>query len=141
MPLSPRDWKRLKGVHPALIAVVDEASLAGIDFMVTEGIRSIERQTWLFENGKSRTMNSRHLTGHAVDLAVIETTPEGPVARWDWPTYKLLASVMKNCADKFKTKITWGGDWPTLRDGPHFELDRVAYPDGIDAPWESDGVI
>ena len=78
----------------------------------------------LVRAGASRTKRSRHLTGHAVDVAALV---EGQV-RWDWPLYGRIASAFKAAALELKTPIVWGGDWKTLRDGPHFELDRKAFP-------------
>jgi peptidoglycan L-alanyl-D-glutamate endopeptidase CwlK len=69
-------------------------------------------------------MNSRHLTGHAVDVAVLV----GREVRWDWPLYAQLAGVIKHAASKEQVPIIWGGDWPRFRDGPHYELDRKVYP-------------
>lgn len=123
--LSTRSRTRLKGVHPALVAVV-EAALArsSIDFMVTEGLRTPERQAVLVKAGASRTQRSRHLTGHAVDVAALI---DGQV-RWDWPLYGRIAEAFKSAAAELKTPIIWGGDWTSLRDGPHFELDRRVFP-------------
>lgn len=122
MVLNERSEKNLVGVHPDLVRVVRKAALLieGIGFIVTEGLRTQQRQEQLVKAGASKTMNSRHLTGHAVDLAA---TVEGEV-RWDWPLYRKLADVMKEAAKQEKVQITWGGDWLTFRDGPHFELPR-----------------
>ena len=123
--LSERSCARLKGVHPDLVGVVLEAlAVSPIDFMVTEGLRSPRRQAELVRAGASRTLNSRHLTGHAVDLAAFV---DGRV-RWDWPLYPRIAQAMKAAARRRGVPLVWGGDWPRLRDGPHFELDRKAYP-------------
>jgi peptidoglycan L-alanyl-D-glutamate endopeptidase CwlK len=80
--LSARDRTRLVGVHPDLVAVV-EAARHQMPFIVVEGLRTRDRQVQLVKSGASRTMDSRHLTGHAVDLA---PTVEGEV-RWDWPLF------------------------------------------------------
>ena len=123
--LSSRSRSRLKGVHPALIAVIEAAIVrTPVDFMITEGVRTAERQAALVKAGASRTLRSRHLTGHAVDVAALV---EGQV-RWDWPLYGRIASAFKAAALELDTPLVWGGDWKTLRDGPHFELDRKAFP-------------
>ena len=123
--LSQRSRARLQGVHPDLIVVVEAAiRRTEVDFMVTEGLRDPVRQAALVRAGASRTLNSRHLTGHAVDVAALV---EGRV-RWDWPLYGLVAEAFKATAFDLKTPIIWGGDWPKFRDGPHFELARKAYP-------------
>lgn len=123
--LSQRSLKRLYGVHPRLVALVKEASaLTPVDFMVTEGLRTPERQAALVRAGASRTRRSRHLTGHAVDVAALV---DGQVQR-DWPLYPRIAAAFKAAAARQGTAIVWGGDWPSLRDGPHFELDRRVFP-------------
>lgn len=123
--LSQRSKDRLKGVHPDLIKVVELAiDLTEVDFVVTEGIRSLERQKQLVAAGASKTMKSRHLTGHAVDLAALVN---GSI-RWDWPLYHKLADAMKEAAKHLGIAIEWGGDWKGFPDGPHFELSRSKYP-------------
>jgi peptidoglycan L-alanyl-D-glutamate endopeptidase CwlK len=69
-------------------------------------------------------MNSRHITGHAVDLLPIG--PSGPA--FDWPLYHKLGPAVKAAARAEGVALDWGGDWRTFKDGPHFELDRDAYP-------------
>lgn len=123
--LSTRSVERLRGVHPDLIKVVKLAiTLTEVDFGVTEGIRTRERQRELVAKGASKTMNSRHITGHAVDLAAYL----GTEVRWDWPLYHKIADAMKRAANALGVAIVWGGDWRSFKDGPHFELDRSVYP-------------
>lgn len=123
--LSARSRARLAGVRPELAAVVEAAiRRTPVDFMITEGLRTLDRQRELVRAGASRTLNSRHLTGHAVDVAALV----GGRVRWDWPLYPPIAAAFKAAAAELATPIVWGGDWPSLRDGPHFELDRRAYP-------------
>jgi peptidoglycan L-alanyl-D-glutamate endopeptidase CwlK len=129
--LLPRDRARLEGVHRDLVRVVERARQA-VPFIVTEGVRNRERQARLVAIGASRTMNSRHLTGHAVDLAYWlddgDTAVEQGEIRWDWPLYEQIGAAMKAAAKDLGVPIVWGGDWASFRDGPHFELDRTAYP-------------
>ena len=123
--LSRRSRDRLVGVHPDLVRVVEAAiARTPVDFMVTEGLRTPERQAALVRAGASRTLNSRHLTGNAVDVCALV---EGKV-RWDWPLYPRIAGAFKAAALALDVPVIWGGDWPRLRDGPHFELDRSRYP-------------
>jgi peptidoglycan L-alanyl-D-glutamate endopeptidase CwlK len=122
---STRSRQRMTGVHPALVGVMEEAiRRSPVDFMITEGLRSPDRQAALVRAGASRTLKSRHLTGHAVDVAALL---DGKV-RWDWPLYARIALAVKAAAHERGVAIVWGGDWPTLRDGPHFELDRRVFP-------------
>lgn len=123
--LGPRSIARLKGVHEDLVKVVERAiQITHVDFTVLEGLRDPMRQRKLVEAGASQTMNSRHLTGHAVDLGAWVDEE----VRWDWPLYYKIADAMKAAAAELNVPITWGGDWRTFKDGPHFELDRRKYP-------------
>lgn len=124
--LSKRSRNNLKGVHPDLVRVVERAlDITSVDFVVIEGMRTKERQVKLVAAGASRTMNSRHLTGHAVDLAAFV---DGQI-RWDWPLYDKISYAMKEAADDLGVQISWGGDWK-WRDGPHYELRWSEYPIG-----------
>lgn len=150
--LSKRSLDNLKGVHPDLVRVVMAAAKASdIDFMVTEGRRSVERQKQLVAKGASQTMNSRHISGHAVDVApVVAGQP-----RWDWPLIFKLAESFRRAAIDEKVPVRWGGCWDVrlnnmkgsperesagyvgrrkaqkraaFTDGPHYELPSQIYP-------------
>lgn len=131
---SQRSLKNLQGIHPDLRRVIDRALRdSPLDFVVIEGLRTEERQRQLVASGASKTMNSRHLTGHAVDLVPIG--PNGKAA-FDWPLYHKLGPAVEAAAKKEGVNITWGGRWSKFRDGPHFELDRKEYPA---EDWRAEG--
>lgn len=136
--LSFRSRQRLSGVHPDLVAVVKRAiEITEQDFSVLEGIRGIERQRKLVKEGKSTTMNSRHLTGHAVDLVPY------PVS-WDWEYFYPIADAMITSCKELNIPLRWGGNWAvkdlrdwegnarelnhsytgSFPDGPHLEIPR-----------------
>ena len=123
--LGAKSRERLQGVHPDLVKVVERAiATTDIDFTVLEGLRTVARQRQLVAAGASKTMNSRHITGHAVDLAPLLN---GKVS-WDWPLYHRLAKVVKQAAADVGVPIEWGGDWRNFRDGPHWQLPFGKYP-------------
>jgi len=123
--LGTRSKQRLEGLHPDLVAVVERAiQITRIDFTVLEGMRTLDRQKKLVERGASTTLNSRHLTGHAVDLGAYV---DGEV-RWDWPLYHKIADAMKQAALELKVDMEWGGDWKSFPDGPHYQLSWKSYP-------------
>lgn len=125
---------------------------------VQEGRRTKERQAQLVACGASQTMNSRHLTGHAVDLLpVVDIDKDGKVELeelYNWPLSFRVAAAMKKAAAELNIPIVWGGCWDrqlcslsepetasadyvarrrkkNLRafvDGPHFELYSTRYP-------------
>lgn len=122
--LGARSLSRLEGVHPDLVRVVKRAAaMSALDFTVLEGLRTLARQKQLFAQRATKTMNSRHLTGHAVDLAPMI----GGEVRWDWPLYRELAKIVKDAAISERVAIEWGGDWRTFKDGPHWQLPWRAY--------------
>lgn len=121
--LSQRSRLKLEGVHPDLCAVVEKAAEYGPDFIVIEGLRTIERQRELRALGKSQTLNSRHITGHAVDICDVK-------AKYGHADMMAIAASMKRAAAELEIPIDWGGDWKSFKDTPHFELNRKAYPAG-----------
>jgi peptidoglycan L-alanyl-D-glutamate endopeptidase CwlK len=150
--MNESSLNRLAGVHPDLRAVILRAAElpddAPFSFVVTEGRRTIERQRELYAAGKSQTMASRHLTGHAVDLAVII----GGKAEWALQLYTQLARIVGLSATALNIPVVWGGCWVKVNgagdlddemieymqrckregrrpfiDGPHFELDKSVY--------------
>lgn len=130
MPLNPKSVERLASAHFDLQRVIYRAAeISPLEFIVTESVRTLEKQKALVAAGASQTMRSRHLPNAdgdacAVDLAVVV---DGEI-RWDWPLYKRLADAVKEAAQTEGVPIEWGGDWLTLRDGPHFQLPWAKYP-------------
>ena len=120
--LGNKSHQKLEGVHPDLVKVVKRAiEITEQDFSVIEGLRSIERQRELVNTGASTTMNSRHLTGHAVDIAPYPLS-------WDWQYFYPIADAMKDAAQELGIDLEWGGDWTSFKDGPHWQLSRKSYP-------------
>jgi peptidoglycan L-alanyl-D-glutamate endopeptidase CwlK len=151
--LGSRSLRRLTGVHPDLVKVVKLAiQYTPIDFTVLEGVRSVARQRELVRTGASQTMESRHITGHAVDLGAFVA---GNV-QWEWALYPQIADALRLAAIDLDIPVRWGGGWILLNelgsqqaivrateaykaarqaqkkraflDGPHFELLRARYP-------------
>lgn len=143
--LSSTSLKRLEGVDKRLVEVVKLAlEKSKQDFVVVEGLRTMERQRELVKKGASMTMNSKHLTGHAVDLAPLV---KGKVS-WNWNYFYAIAEAMRDAAEALDITVVWGGIWKPLNmttspavtlvedymttcretgkkaflDGPHFEL-------------------
>jgi len=121
--LGPTSRQKLQGVHPDLVKVVERAiTLTESDFTILEGLRSLERQKTLVAAGKSTTLHSRHITGHAVDI-----TPF-PIS-WDWKDYPPIEKAMKQAAHDLGIDLEWGGDWKSFKDAPHWQLSYRSYPD------------
>jgi peptidoglycan L-alanyl-D-glutamate endopeptidase CwlK len=144
--LSQTSLRNLSGVNPKLILFVNEAiTQSPIDFRVVEGLRNLSRQKHLLSIGASQTLDSRHLTGDAVDLVPWDGGP-----RWEWPLYYTLVTHLREIAKSLGIPLRWGGAWDlsnfiktvssietlvsdyvarqrakgkkAFLDGPHFEL-------------------
>ncbi|MCR2428473.1 M15 family metallopeptidase, partial [Salmonella enterica] len=90
----------------------------------SEGLRSMARQREMVRAGNSQTLRSRHLTGHAVDVVAM---PAGVVS-WEWDYYAQIAVAVRRAARECGINVEWGGEWKTLKDGPHFQLPFRDYP-------------
>lgn len=126
MSLNARSIRNLQGVHPDLVAVALKAADMGARFIVTEGLRSAERQRELVSRGKSKTLKSRHLTGHAFDY--VAQDDDG--ISYDHGDMAAVAVVIKKAAAELGTPIEWGGDWKSFVDTPHIQLPVKQYPAG-----------
>jgi len=138
--LGRRSLSNLEGVHPDLVRLAPLAlSYSPVDWMITEGLRNMERQRKLVADGFSWTLDSKHLPqddgyGHAVDvMAVGDLNADGVVDQqdrsitWDRELYTALSIGWKRAAAELLIPIRWGGDFKSRRtgeplfDGPHFE--------------------
>lgn len=121
---SERSIKAMQGIHPDLRKVADRAmELTTHDFVITQGLRTIEQQREYLDEGKSQTMHSRHLVGCAIDYV-------------DYPEFSYNMKLMTEISKPFKQAskelgipINWGGDWKGFVDSSHIELDPSVYPD------------
>lgn len=112
--LSSRSLSRLEGVDPGLVSVVKRAiELTPIDFGVTEGLRTLEKQKEYVAKGVSKTLKSKHITGEAVDLVAYL----GSRISWELTLYDNIADAMKEAAIELDVPIRWGAAWhiPDIR--------------------------
>lgn len=106
-----------------------------MDFSIIDGVRTIEDQRRYVAEGKSRTMNSRHLpndkgVSEAVDVLPYPHAVNGVDVWQDSQRFAVLAGLIMSAACEEGVKIRWGGDWDgdgnnkdaRLHDMPHFEL-------------------
>jgi|GEM_PF-3413409 len=134
--MDDRTAKNIYPCHPDIKRLVGACyANSPYPFKVTEGMRSAGRQEKLIKEGKSKTRNSRHLTGHAFDIAIF---PYGSDVSWDYEKYELVAEHIKSMAKKLDIPIEWGGDWkkwiPGKKDGTHFQLSWQTHPLGNQKP-------
>jgi len=149
--LGKQSLEELEGVHSDLVVVVHRAiELTVQDFSVHDGIRTLEEQKKLVESGASQTLDSRHITGHAVDLVPYINGK----LRWEWNPIYRIADAVRMAAKELNIPIRWGGAWDVsftdtddltedlfsdyiarrrrggkkaFIDGPHYELPKSQY--------------
>lgn len=133
---SKKSQEKLSEGHKDLQLIV-RASLinSDIDFGISEVLRTLEKQKENVRTGKSKTMNSKHLTGEAFDSYAYV---DGDVS-WDSKYYCYLAGVIMSTARTlFRQGLTehiirWGGNFDqdgdimeqSFNDLCHFELYKV----------------
>jgi peptidoglycan L-alanyl-D-glutamate endopeptidase CwlK len=150
--LGDQSQAKLAGVHPDLVRVVGRAiELTAQDFSVIDGVRTLAEQKRYVASGASQTLDSRHLTGHAVDLAAYINGQ----SRWETVPLCDIAEAVRMAARELNVPIRWGGCWDKLLtecddapedmihayqkrrtdaglkafiDAPHFELPKILYP-------------
>ncbi len=111
--LSQRSMDRLEGVHPDMTAVVERAiQLTGVDFGVTQGVRTLDEQKANVAAGRSQTMASKHLLqddgfSHAVDVAAYV----GSDVSWELNVYDDICDAFKEAAKEVGCSIKWGAAW------------------------------
>lgn len=125
--LSKASEDKLSSVKPQLQKVIRKAfETMPFDVVVLEGIRTKQRQEELYykKPPATKTLNSKHLTGDAIDLAPY------PIDWDDTKRFNLMAKHVLASAMVLGVKVRWGGDWnmdgnskdEKFYDGPHFEL-------------------
>lgn len=124
--LSKKSMKELIGVHPILaFAVVEAIKITKQDFIVLDGLRTEQEQAKNVARGVSKTKNSYHLYGLAVDLVAYV---DGKVS-WEERHYVEIIKAMETVSKKYGLPIDsgyrmWGWDMP------HFQITKL---DGVDA--------
>ena len=118
---SKRSEAFLNEVNPSLKNIAKEAlKITRIDFAIISGKRTIKEQKELVKKGKSKTLNSRHLSGNAIDIAPID--PKTKKGNFDRVLALEIATAFYQAAQNQGVKIEWGGTWKNFEDIPHFEL-------------------
>lgn len=123
--LSQRSLDRMKGLHPDLVEVVKRAiEYTEVDFTVLQGVRTIEEERENFAKGASQTMNSRHLTGKAVDVGALV---DGQYDGNNLALYAKIANAFRQASFELEIPIRWGGCWKELSSIPEAGAAMAAY--------------
>lgn len=116
--------EKLTAVDPKLRVLMETAlSLSKIDFGITEGFRTVEKQQEAYRNGKSQldgiTKKSKHQLGLAVDLVCYDPKTKKPT--YEQKYYYYLAGLIQQLAQALGYEVTWGGWW-SFEDCCHWEI-------------------
>ena len=116
LSFGPKSLAELAGVKPQLQRLAHRAlALTAQDFSITDGLRTMAEQQELLARGATTTLNSKHLTGDAIDAVPFI----GGKPRWEWPPTYHVAAAVQLAARELGILIRWGGVWDrTLNDLP-----------------------
>lgn len=92
-----------------------------LGFIVTGGelFRTPDQQAIYIRTGRSQTMASNHLKRLAIDLNIFIKQADGsPVLTYDISILKPLGDFWEQLTPG---KNSWGGNWKSFKDVPHFE--------------------
>jgi peptidoglycan L-alanyl-D-glutamate endopeptidase CwlK len=123
--LGKGSLKKLESVHHDLVKIIKLAiTRTPVDFGISEGHRTLERQKELYDQGKSKIdgINKKGKHNYSPSLAIdlYAYHPDIEVRKklaYDVPTLCIIAGVIISCADELKAKgdikhsIRWGGNW------------------------------
>lgn len=120
--------ERLSTCHPDLQKVFNEV-IKHVDCKIIEGARTPERQQELFDQGRTKILNSKHIPkddgwSYAVDVMAF------PVQWENWNRNYLFVGFVLGIAASMGIKLRVGADWDgdfntkdqSFHDLPHFEL-------------------
>lgn len=131
------ECRDLATLHPVVRHLAetlrDQAVATGIPLKIGETYRSIDRQNYLYEQGRTRpgniitnakgdALSSYHQWGLAFDVYINH--------KGDIYDPKLLAKV--GALGK-AIGLEWGGDWLNLKDTPHFQYTEGVSVNGLKA--------
>jgi peptidoglycan L-alanyl-D-glutamate endopeptidase CwlK len=116
MPQFGNDSKNyLSSIHPKLQRIL-QVAIKSVNFSITEGHRTVERQKELLAEGKTKTLNSKHLTypSEAVDVAPYpypDLRKDNPNREKELLQVYYLIGFIKGLAQAMDIKIKVGSDW------------------------------
>lgn len=104
---------------PLAIELIARLVEDGIAVLIVSTRRTPTEQAELIRRGLSWTQNSRHLTGHAIDLAPYEVWQLHGPDKLQWNADDPVWARMGEIGERLG--LRWGGRW-RQRDLGHFEL-------------------
>jgi peptidoglycan L-alanyl-D-glutamate endopeptidase CwlK len=143
MNFSKRSESNLKTCHKDLQKIASEAiRVSRIDFGISEGYRSVEKQQEYFNQGKSKVdgikIKGKHNYNPSMAFDIYAYV--GGKAVWETKHLCYLGGMIVGIAEmllakgEITHKLRWGGNWDmdgeiisdqTFQDLPHFELREI----------------
>ena len=116
---------KLATCHPLLQDIFNEVIKTN-DCTIICGARTLEEQQKAFKGGFSKIdgvkKKSKHQVSKEQPLSLAVDALPYPIKWNDRVGHEAFAKVVKTIAQQKGIKISWGGDWKTFKDRPHFEL-------------------
>ena len=134
--VKSKSASRIAALHPtvrlAAERLIELSHGAGVPIVISQGVRTISEQNELYAQGRTKpgqiVTNARggysfHNFGVAVDFALL--MPDGKSVSWDMKRdgdsdresdWQEVAKIGKALG------FTWGGDFVSFKDYPHFEM-------------------
>lgn len=111
---------RLAKAHPLLQKLFVEV-IKETDCTILDSQRGRAAQEKAFQMGNSRAHFGK--SAHNWSPAVALDVAPYPIDWNDTKRFKALAKIVKRIAAELSIPISWGGDWKSIVDMPHYELD------------------
>lgn len=131
--------RRLDDLSPAFRPIAFELlarlTEAQIPVMVIDTLRTPEEQAENLRKGVSATLNSKHLTGNAIDVCPYDVYQSNGPDKLQWDAANPIWLRIGEIGERLG--LRWGGRWKRPFDPGHFEYmpKPVAHADaGSDVP-------
>ncbi|WP_231102321.1 M15 family metallopeptidase [Streptobacillus moniliformis] len=136
---SNASYNKMENIHPKLVRLMEKViANSPYDFKITQGVRTAEYQNKLYQQGRTIKGNivtncdgyikkSNHQPkadgyGYAIDICLYIPNEKDIKKLYDVSKLTAIANVFKKFAIDRGLNISWGGDWKSFKDYPHFEL-------------------
>ncbi|WP_064608612.1 M15 family metallopeptidase [Streptobacillus moniliformis] len=136
---SKSSYQKMENIHPKLIRLMEKViANSPYDFKITQGLRTAEYQNQLYQQGRTvkgsivtncdgYIKKSNHQAkssgyGHAIDICLYIPNEKDIKKLYDVSKLTAIANVFKKYAIDRGLNVSWGGDWKSFKDYPHFEL-------------------
>jgi len=107
-------------------AAADNPGLFALNPLTPATLRTQQQQQEMVSKGWSKTMRSKHLTGQAIDVVPINPKTGQPDADYLGGYPAIKAAIYKAATAEGLPFPTWGGDWKSFKDRPHWEVSQPA---------------